>query len=192
MGIHAVRAVGEGFRALGYQLDNETHPSGTADAHVQAAFRERLRKKFVTPEALNKAWGLNYWGKRVNSFDEVPPIEGALNPGYKLEWERFEQDIATEFLSWQATIVRELKRPDQFITHDFCGGLPTDVRQVEIVRAVDVPAVHAYFNFSAGKREFVYGRENGRDILTGVAIVRSQKVVLAPWDLIIVRSELSK
>jgi len=130
---------------VGYQLDNETHHSGTADRHVQAAFRERLRRKFVTPDALNKAWGLNYWGQRVNSFDEVPPRDGALNPGHRLEWERFLQDVVTEFLSWQAGIVRELKRPDQFITHDFCGGLPTDVRQVEIARAVDVPAVNIYF-----------------------------------------------
>jgi beta-galactosidase len=130
---------------IGYQLDNETHPSGTADAHVQAAFRERLRRKFTTPETLNRAWGLNYWGQRVNSFEEVPPRDGALNPGYKLEWERFQQDIATDFLGWQAGIVRELKRPDQFVTHDFCGGLPTDVRQVEIARAVDVPAVNVYF-----------------------------------------------
>ncbi|OGD12539.1 MAG: beta-galactosidase [Candidatus Aminicenantes bacterium RBG_16_66_30] len=130
---------------VGYQLDNETHHSGTADSHVQAAFRERLRRKFVTPDALNKAWGLNYWGQRVNAFDEVPPRDGALNPGYRLEWERFLQDVVTEFLSWQAAIVRGLKRPDQFITHDFCGGLPPDVRQVEIARAVDVPAVNVYF-----------------------------------------------
>ncbi len=135
---------------IGYQLDNETHPSGTADTHVQAAFRERLRKRFVTPAALNKAWGLNYWGQRVNSFDEVPPREGALNPGYKLEWERFEQAIATDFLSWQAALVRELKRPDQFVTHDFCGGLPTDVRQFEIARALDIPAVNIYFGTQDG------------------------------------------
>jgi beta-galactosidase len=130
---------------IGYQLDNETHPSGTADARVQAAYRERLRTKFVTPEALNKAWGLNYWGQRVNSFDEVPPREGAINPGYRLEWERFEQGIATDFLGWQAAIVRELKRPDQFVTHDFCGGLPNDVRQFDIARALDIPAVNIYF-----------------------------------------------
>jgi beta-galactosidase len=144
-----IRKLVERFRdhpaVIGYQLDNETHPSGTADARVQAAFRERLRRKFVTPEALNKAWGLNYWGQRVNSFDEVPPRDGARNPGYKLEWERFEQDIATEFLAWQAGIVSELRRPGQFITHDFCGGLPTDVRQFEIARSLDVPAVNVYF-----------------------------------------------
>jgi beta-galactosidase len=135
---------------IGYQLDNETHPSGTADVRVQAAFRERLKNLFKTPEALNRAWGLNYWGQRINSFDELPPREGALNPGYKLEWERFEQAIATEFLGWQAAIVRELKRPDQFITHDFCGGLPTDVRQIDIARALDIPAVNVYFGVQDG------------------------------------------
>jgi len=152
---------------IGYQLDNETHPSGTADAHVQAAFRERLRRKFVTPDALNKAWGLNYWGQRINSFDEVPPREGALNPGYRLEWERFQQAIATDFLSWQAAIVRELKRPGQFITHDFCGGLPTDVRQFDIARALDVPAVNIYFGIQDGM--------NGEDIAFSGDVNRSFK-----------------
>jgi len=152
---------------IGYQLDNETHPSGTADARVQAAFRERLRRKFVTPEALNRAWGLNYWGQRINSFDEVPPRDGAVNPGYKLEWERFQQDIAMDFLSWQADIVRGLKRPDQFVTHDFCGGLPTDVRQVGIARAVDVPAVNVYFG--------VQDEMTGEDIAFNGDINRSLK-----------------
>lgn len=45
---------------VGYQLDNETHSSGTADLHVQALFRERVKSKFKTPLALNKTWGLNY------------------------------------------------------------------------------------------------------------------------------------
>ena len=152
---------------IGYQLDNETHHSGTADARVQAAFRERLRQRFVTPDALNKAWGLNYWGQRINSFDEVPPREGALNPGYRLEWERFEQAIVTDFLSWQAAIVRELKRPGQFITHDFCGGLPADVRQFDISRALDVPAVNVYFGLQDGM--------NGEDIAFSGDVNRSFK-----------------
>lgn len=129
---------------IGYQLDNESHPSGTADAHVQAAFREHLRRKFKTPESLNRAWGLNYWGQRIASFDELPPRDGALNPGYKLEWERFEQGIAADFLGWQAGIVRELMRPDQFVTHDFVGGLPGDVDQTGVAPFLDVPAVNVY------------------------------------------------
>jgi len=131
---------------IGYQLDNESHPSGTADVHVQAAFREYLRRKFVTPEALDKAWLLNYWGQRISSFDDLPPRDGALNPGYKLEWERFQQKIAADFLGWQAGIVRGLMRPNQFITHDFVGGFPGDVSQPEIAAFLDVPAVNIYMD----------------------------------------------
>ena len=97
----------------------------------------------------------------------MPPREGALNPGYRLEWERFEQAIVTDFLSWQAAIVRELKRPGQFITHDFCGGLPTDVRQFDISRALDVPAVNVYFGLQDGM--------NGEDIAFSGDVNRSFK-----------------
>jgi beta-galactosidase len=129
---------------IGYQLDNETHSSGTADTHVQELFRERIKNKFKTPEELNRAWGLNYWGQNIADFADLPPRDGILNPGYKLEWERFQQGIIAEFLAWQAAIVREIKRPDQFISHDFVGGFPSDVDQFETARALDIPAVNIY------------------------------------------------
>jgi len=128
---------------IGYQLDNETHPSGTADAHVQRQFAEELQKKFKTPADLNKAWGLNYWGQNIAAWQDLPSRDGILNPGYKLEWERFQQKIAADFLSWQAAIIRELKRPDQFISHDF-AGIPTDVDLYEVTKALDIPAVNIY------------------------------------------------
>jgi beta-galactosidase len=169
---------------IGYQLDNETHHSGTSDAHVQAAFRERLRLKFVTPEALNRAWGLNYWGQRVNSFDEVPPRDGALNPGYKLEWERFGQDIVTEFIAWQAGIVRGLMRPGQFVTHDFCGGLPTDVRQIAIARAVDVPAVNIYFGLQDGMtgEEIAFSGDINRSLKQSNYLVTETTAQTTGWN----------
>ncbi len=183
-----IRKLVERFRdhpaVIGYQLDNETHPSGTADAPVQAAFRERLRRKFATPEALNKAWGLNYWGQRINSFDELPPRDGARNPGYLLEWERFEQAIATDFLSWQAGIVRELRRPGQFITHDFCGGLPTDVRQSEIARALDVPAVNIYFGLQDDMtgEEIAFSGDINRSLKRSNYLVTETTAQTTGWD----------
>jgi len=179
-----VEAVRDHPAVIGYQLDNETHPSGTADAHVQAAFRERLRRKFVTPEALNKAWGLNYWGQRINGFDELPPRDGARNPGYKLEWERFEQDIATEFLSWQAGLVGGLRRPGQFITHDFCGGLPTDVRQVAIARSLDVPAVNVYFGLQDDMtgEEIAFNGDINRSFKNSSYLVTETTAQTTGWD----------
>lgn len=48
---------------IGYQIDNETTAYGTAGPNVQAAFVEHLRAKFKTVDALNRAWGLVYWGQ---------------------------------------------------------------------------------------------------------------------------------
>ncbi|MGZ5556603.1 MAG: beta-galactosidase, partial [Candidatus Aminicenantales bacterium] len=66
------------------------------------------------------------------------------------------------------------------------AGLPAGVKAKHGLLA-DGAAVHAYFNFSSVGREFVYGRESGRDILTGGAVASGARIVLAPWDLIIVR-----
>jgi len=72
-----------------------------------------------------------------------------VNPGYKLEWENFQHDVITDFLGWQATIVGEYKRPDQFITQDFSGGVHTDIDQWAIARTLDIVAENPYFETQA-------------------------------------------
>src|SRR5262249_26203221 len=39
--------------AIGFQIDNETFPTGISTKYTQAAFLERLKQKFNTPEAMN-------------------------------------------------------------------------------------------------------------------------------------------
>ncbi|HWR53116.1 MAG TPA: beta-galactosidase [Bryobacteraceae bacterium] len=129
---------------IGFQVDNETGPNGLPLPNVQAQFMARLKAKYETPQALNKLWGFAYWGQLVDKWEDFPSRDGILNPGYKLEWERFQQDIVTEFLAWQAKIVREYKRPDQFVTHNFVGGIRTNLDQWAIARDLDVVAVNPY------------------------------------------------
>ena len=50
----------------------------------------------------------------------------------------------TDFLAWQAKIVSEYKRPDQFITQNFVGGVRTDVDQPAIAKILDIAAVNPY------------------------------------------------
>jgi beta-galactosidase len=144
-----IRQMLEHYRAhpaiIGYQIDNETTAYGTAGPNVQAAFVEHLRTKFKTVDALNKAWGFVYWGQLLNDFEELPSRGGALNPGYKLEWERFQHRIATDYLAWQARIVREYKRPDQFVTHNFVSGVRTDVNQFQIAQHLDIAGINPYY-----------------------------------------------
>lgn len=143
-----IRKIAEHYKdnpaIIGYQVDNETSSAEAANADVQIGFVEYLRKKFKTTDALNQAWGLNYWGQRLNDWNEVPPREGILNPGWKLEWERYSQWITTDFLAWQASIVNQYKRPDQFVTHDLAGPPRAEVNEYDISRALDIAAVNPY------------------------------------------------
>jgi beta-galactosidase len=129
---------------IGYQVDNETSPNGVPTQYTTAAFVNRLKLKYKTPDAINRMWGLAYWGQLVDTWDDFPGPDGVLNPGYKLEWENFQNDIVTDYLAWQARIVREYRRPDQFITTCFSGGLHTNLDQWSIARNLDVVAVNTY------------------------------------------------
>ncbi len=129
---------------IGWQIDNETSSGGAANPDVQAGFVTYLQKKFQTVDELNKVWGLNYWGQRLNDWTEIPPQAGIINPGWKLEWERYQQWMTTDFLAWQSRIVNEYKRPDQFITHDLAGPPRPEVNEHDIARSMDIMAANPY------------------------------------------------
>jgi beta-galactosidase len=129
---------------IGWQMDNETSSGAAANPDVQAGFVAYLQNKFQTVDELNKVWGLNYWGQRLNDWSEIPPQAGIINPGWKLEWERYQQWMTTDFLAWQARIVNEYKRPDQFITHDLAGPPRAEVNEHDIARSMDIMAANPY------------------------------------------------
>jgi beta-galactosidase len=129
---------------IGFQIDNETSSGGAANHDVQAGFVQYLQHKFKTVDELNKNWGLNYWGQRLNDWMEIPPQDGIINPGWKLEWERYSQWLTTDFLAWQASIVNQYKRPDQFVTHDLAGPPRAEVNEGEIATSLDIVATNPY------------------------------------------------
>lgn len=129
---------------IGYQIDNETSSAGAANPDVQAGFKEYLKSKFGTVEKLDQVWGLNYWGQRLYNWDEVPTRDGILNPGWKLEWERYSQWETSDFLAFQANIVNEYKRPEQFITHDFAGPPRPEVSEEDVAHSLEIIAVNPY------------------------------------------------
>jgi beta-galactosidase len=143
-----IRKIAEHYKdnpaIIGYQIDNETSSAEAANRDVQVGFVEYLKRKFKTVDSLNEHWGLNYWGQRLYDWTELPPRDGIINPGWKLEWERYSQWITTDFLAWQATIVNEYKRPDQFVTHDLAGPPRGEVSELDISRALDMVAVNPY------------------------------------------------
>ncbi|MCU6496992.1 beta-galactosidase [Rugamonas sp. A1-17] len=129
---------------IGWQVDNETGSYGAANDDVFIRFQHYLEKKFGTPENLSKAWFLNYWGQDLHSWTDLPRPDGAQSTGYKLEWTRWSQMRVTDFLTWQAALIRECASPRQFVTHDFAGAMHADVNEQDVARALDTPAVNIY------------------------------------------------
>ncbi len=169
---------------IGYQIDNETFPNGVTTPYTRAAFVERLRRKYETPATINRIWGLAYWGQLVDTWDDLPPRDGILNPGYKLEWENFQHDIVTEYLAWQAKIVNEYKRPGQFITHDFSGGVHTNLNQWAIARNLDVVAENPYFETQKRQnaRSIWFSGDLGRSLKHSNYFVTETNAQTIGWD----------
>ncbi len=129
---HLVEHYKDNPTVIGWQIDNETSAYGASNHDVFVGFLHHLRDKFGTTDNLNKAWFLNYWGEDVNAWEDLPTRDSAQSTGYKLEWSRWEQMRVTDFLAWQAALVREYRRPDQFVTTDFGGAMRPDVNEEAI------------------------------------------------------------
>ncbi len=129
---------------IGWQIDNETSSYGASNPDVFAGFVKHLKQKFGTTENLNKAWFLNYWGQDVNRWEDMPTRDNATSTAYKLEWTRWQQMRVTEYLGWQAALVRASRRSDQFITQDFGGSMRRDVNEFEVAKALDIAANNPY------------------------------------------------
>ncbi|MBS1875711.1 MAG: beta-galactosidase [Acidobacteria bacterium] len=148
---------------IGYQVDNETKSYHVSSPGVQRGFVESLKKRFPSLDALNLAYGLDYWSSRVNDWDDFPSIDGAVNASLTSAFAEYQRQLVTDYLAWQAAIVRQLKRPDQFITQNFdldwrgySYGIQPDVDHFAAAKALDIAGIDIY--------------HPGQDHLTGIEI----------------------
>ena len=133
------------------QIDNETKSYGTAGPRVQAMFVDYLKEKFPDIDEFNHEFGLDYWSNRVNDWEDFPDVRGTINQSLAAEFYKFQRSLVTKFLSWQADIVREYKRDDQFITQNFdfdwtthSVGYQSQVDQYDAARCMTVAGADIY------------------------------------------------
>jgi beta-galactosidase len=141
---HIVAHYKDNPTVIGWQLDNETGSYEAANPDVFIGFQHYLEKKFVTPEALSKAWFLNYWGENLHTWEDLPRRDGTISTGYKLEWTRWSQMRVTDFLHWQAGLVRECAGARQFVTTDYGGMMKRDVNEEAVANSLDIVADNIY------------------------------------------------
>ncbi len=137
---------------IGFQVDNETKYYGTAGKNVQEKFVKYLRNKFQDDlDAMNAEFGLDYWSNRINAWEDFPDVRGTINGSLGAEFEKFQRTLVDEFLSWQAAIVNEYRREDQFITQNldfewrgYSFGVQPDVNHYHAAQCLTVAGVDIY------------------------------------------------
>jgi beta-galactosidase len=136
---------------IGYQVDNETKAYNTSGPNVQQLFVAYMKHKFKSLDTVNKAFGLDYWSNRINNWDDFPSVNGSINASLTSEFAKFQRQLVTDYLAWQASIVREYKRPDQFITQNFdfdwrgySYGIQPEVDHFAAAKAMDIAGVDIY------------------------------------------------
>lgn len=137
---------------IGYQVDNETKYYDSVSRDMQALFVKSLRERFDNNlQALNEAFGLDYWSNRIDAWEDFPDVTGSINQSLRGAFDRFRRQQVSEFLAWQAGIVREYMRDDQFITHNFdfdwrgySYGVQPMVDHFEASQAMDMTGADIY------------------------------------------------
>jgi beta-galactosidase len=144
---------GNDKRVMGWQLDNEPRRFLDYGESAQQRFRVWLKKKYVTIDALNKAWGTNFWSGTYSIFEEINiPLhkQWGMNLHQQLDHYRFADSETATFLDEQARVIRKFASADQWITSNYIPMY--DVGYVGMSKELD---------FVAYTRYMVYGGDRG-------------------------------
>jgi len=136
---------------IGYQVDNETKHYNTSGDNVQKLFVQYMKDKYQSLDVINKAYGLDYWSNRINNWNDFPSMVGTVNASLYSEYAKFHRKLVTDYLAWQAAIVKEYKKPGQFVTQNFdlewrgySYGIQPDVDHFAAAKAMDIAGVDIY------------------------------------------------
>ncbi|MEM9104492.1 MAG: beta-galactosidase [Pseudomonadota bacterium] len=125
-----VTALAESFgqhpAVIGWQIDNEYACHETARNWSQAsllAFRQWLKRRYGSVDALNKAWGNVFWSMEYTDFQSIDlpalaPTEN--NPAHRMDFYRFSSDQVINFNRLQVEILRK-HSPGRDLIHNFMG-----------------------------------------------------------------------
>lgn len=137
---------------VGWQIDNELN-CDLSEFYSEAdhlAFREYLKTKYKTLEAVNEALGLTFWSRSYTSWDEVTlnrkNVGGAINPHIALEEKRFFSLSAVNFCKLQLDIIKKHLTRGEFIT---TNGLFANLDYNELMdTGLDFITFDSYPNFA--------------------------------------------
>ncbi|TVR13332.1 MAG: hypothetical protein EA401_06965 [Planctomycetota bacterium] len=98
-------------RICAWQVDNELwcHLGELWGAGVRQAFQEWLSQCYGSIDALNQAWGLVFWSRQMDGFEQVAlpgPTPAYINHHQLADYRRFLADLGRSFLHEQVDILK--------------------------------------------------------------------------------------
>ncbi|MDR3336334.1 MAG: beta-galactosidase [Treponema sp.] len=109
---------------IGWEIDGELNCETDVfySESDTVAFREFLKNKYTTLDALNDAWGAVFWNQTYTAWGEVfvprPTIHDTVNPHEIFDYIRFISDSTCSFAKMQGDILRKYIKPGDFLTHN--------------------------------------------------------------------------
>lgn len=94
-----------------WQIDNELEINqvNCCCPACRAGFREYLKRKFKTLEAVNQAWKTTFWSSEYSDWEEIEigDMDRNLNPSLVLESQRYRNQEYLAYVENQASIIRK-------------------------------------------------------------------------------------
>ncbi|MCU1407472.1 MAG: hypothetical protein JWQ43_3775 [Glaciihabitans sp.] len=94
--------------------------------NAAVAFRAWLAGKYTTIDALNSAWGTDFWSQRYTDFGQIVPPRKApysRNPAGELDFKRYTSDTLLSLYLMEKNIIRGAGAT-QPVTTNFMGAFP--------------------------------------------------------------------
>ena len=110
-----------------WQTDNEYGDHDTILSYsdeARRAFRLWLAERYGDIDALNRAWGADFWAMRYDSFDAVDLPNNLVeepSPTHAVDFLRFSSDQVASFNRAQVKIIRA-HAPGRPVTHNFMSN----------------------------------------------------------------------
>lgn len=110
------------------------------------AFRSWLQERYKTLDALNGAWGTDFWSQRYGDWNEIDPPRDTTafrNPGQELDYRRFSSDALLARHVAESAILRRIT-PHVPVTTNVMGTLEKKVDGYAFAAACDLVSVDHY------------------------------------------------
>jgi beta-galactosidase len=120
----------------------------------KAAFREWLKNRYSTLDALNEAWWARFWSHTFTDWEQIDCMDGSVH-GLALDWKRFVTDQTVDFMRHEIAAVRP-HSADVPVTTNMMGFY-TGLNYWRFAPYVDVISWDSYPRFHAEQVEWKTG-----------------------------------